>query len=425
MLIKISIILYLSSFILLTLLFSNNNNTGYALGQISDNSLEQNNSSELKIQDLFSQTSKSVVQITVIDPLSNAQQGLGSGFLYDKDGHIITNNHVVTFNEGNNNYLVTFSNGNSYQAKLIGHDPYSDLAVLKLSDPIDIVLSPIPLGNSSSLRVGDTVAAIGNPFGLSGSLTVGVVSGLGRLLPSSDGSNSPFSQFAMNFNIPDIIQTDAAINPGNSGGPLLNLKGEVIGINSAIYSNTGVNAGIGFAVPSNTVKKVVQSIISSGKYLHPYLGVVGMDITPQLAKIFGLNESKGFLITDITPGSPAAKSGKLQKGTITYNQRGEIIDADGDIIVAIDDKEVRKIDDILTYLEREKEVGDTVTLKILRNDKVEDVKILLDPRITEEESSLLQQYDEEPIPKQDVPKQDDFLPQCYQFLPKSLCDLLR
>ena len=420
MLIKISVILYLSSFILLTLLFSNNNNTSYALGQISDNLLEQNNSTELKIQDLFSQTSKSVVQITVIDPLSNAQQALGSGFLYDKDGHIITNNHVVTFNQGNNNYLVTFSNGNSYQAKLIGHDPYSDLAVLKLSDPIDIVLSPIPLGNSSSLRVGDTVAAIGNPFGLSGSLTVGVVSGLGRLLPTSDGSNSPFSQFAMNFNIPDIIQTDAAINPGNSGGPLLNLKGEVIGINSAIFSNTGVNAGIGFAVPSNTVKKVVQSIISSGKYLHPYLGVVGMDITPQLAKIFGLKESKGFLITDITPGSPAAKSGKLQKGTITYNQRGEIIDSDGDIIVAIDDKEVRKIDDILTYLEREKEVGDTVILKILRNDKVEDVKILLDPRITEEDSSLLQQYDKEP-----VPKQDDFLTQCYQFLPKSLCDLLR
>jgi S1-C subfamily serine protease len=416
MLIKISVILYLSSFILLTLLFSYTNNTGYALGQISHNLLEQNNSTELKIQDLFSQTSKSVVQITVIDPLSNAQQGLGSGFLYDKDGHIITNNHVVAFNEGNNNSLVTFSNGNSYQAKLIGHDPYSDLAVLKLSDPIDIVLSPIPLGNSSSLRVGDTVAAIGNPFGLSGSLTVGVVSGLGRMLPSTDGSNSPFSQFAMSFNIPDIIQTDAAINPGNSGGPLLNLKGEVIGINSAIYSNTGVNAGIGFAIPSNTVKKVVQSIILSGKYLHPYLGVVGMDITPHLAEILGLKETKGFLITDITPGSPAAKSGKLQKGTITYNQLGEIIDADGDIIVAIDDKEVRKIDDILTYLAREKEVGDTVTLEILRNDKLEDVEIVLDPRLSQEESSVLQQYDKKPVPKQD---------QCYQFLPKPLCDLLR
>jgi S1-C subfamily serine protease len=421
MLIKISVILYLSSFILLTFLSSNNNNTGYALGQISDNLLEQNKSNELKIQDLFSQTSKSVVQITIIDPLSNAQQGLGSGILYDQDGHIITNYHVVAFNEGNNNYLVTFSNGNSYQAKLVGHDPYSDLAVLKLSDPIDIVLSPIPLGNSSSLRVGDTVAAIGNPFGLSGSLTVGVVSGLGRLLPSVDGSNSPFSPFAMNFNIPDIIQTDAAINPGNSGGPLLNLKGEVIGINSAIYSNTGVNAGIGFAVPSNTVKKVVQSIISSGKYLHPYLGVVGIDITPQLAKIFGLNESKGFLITDITPGSPAAKSGKLQKGTITSNQRGEIIDSDGDIIVAIDDKEVRKIDDILTYLEREKEVGDTVTLKILKNNQLEDVEIVLGPRVSEEESSVLQQYEKKPVPKQE----DDFLAQCYQFLPKSLCDLLR
>lgn len=420
MLIKISVILYLSFFILLTLMFSNNNNTGYALGQISDNLLEQNNSTELKIQDLFSQTSKSVVQITIIDPLSNAQQGLGSGFLYDKDGHIITNNHVVAFNEGNNNYLVTFLNGNSYEAKLIGHDPYSDLAILKLSDPIDIVLSPIPLGNSSSLRVGDTVAAIGNPFGLSGSLTVGIVSGLGRLLPSTEGSTSPFSQFALNFNIPDIIQTDAAINPGNSGGPLLNLKGEVIGINSAIFSNTGVNAGIGFAVPSNTVKKVVQSIISSGKYLHPYLGVVGMDITPQLAKIFGLKESKGFLITDITPGSPVAKSGKLQKGTITYNQRGEIIDSDGDIIVAIDDKEVRKIDDILTYLEREKQVGDTVTLKVLRNDKLENVEIVLGPRVSEEESAVLQQYDKKP-----VPKQDDFLAQCYQFLPKSLCDLLR
>src|SRR5918999_1547229 len=344
---KLSIILYLSLFILLTLLFSNSINKNSAIGQISDNILQQNKTTELKIQDLFSQTSKSVVQVTVIDPLSNAQQGLGSGFLYDKEGHIITNNHVVAFNQGNNNYLVTFLDGNSYQAELIGNDPYSDLAVIKLLDPIDIDLNPIPLGNSSSLRVGDTVVAIGNPFGLSGSLTVGVVSGLGRLLPSADNSNSPFSQFAMTFNIPDVIQTDAAINPGNSGGPLLNLKGEVIGINSAIYSNTGVYSGIGFAVPSNTVKKVVQSIISSGNYLHPYLGVVGMDITPQLAKIFGLKDSKGFLITDITPGSPAAQTGKLQKGTITYNQRGEIINSNGDIIIAIDDKEVRKIDDIL------------------------------------------------------------------------------
>ena len=418
---KLSVILYLSFFILLTFLFSNGINTNYAVGQISDNILQQNKTTELKIQDLFSQTSKSVVQITVIDPLSNAQQGLGSGFLYDKEGHIITNNHVVAFNQGNNNnnYLVTFLNGNSYQAELIGNDPYSDLAILKLLDPIDIDLNPIPLGNSSSLRVGDTVVAIGNPFGLSGSLTVGVVSGLGRLLPSADSSNSPFPQFATTFNIPDVIQTDAAINPGNSGGPLLNLKGEVIGINSAIYSNTGVYAGIGFAVPSNTIKKVIQSIISSGKYLHPYLGVVGMDITPQLANIFGLKESKGFLITDITAGSPAAQTGKLQKGTITYNQRGEIIDSNGDVIIAIDDKEVRKIDDILTYLEREKKVGDTVKLKILRNNQLVDVDIVLGPRVSEDESSLLQQYDQKPLPKQ-----GEFASQCNKFFPKSLCDML-
>jgi S1-C subfamily serine protease len=416
---KSSIILFLSFFTLLIILFFNNININSATGQISDNILQQNKTTELKIQDLFSQTSKSVVQVTVIDPLSNVQQSLGSGFIYDKEGHIITNNHVVGFNQGNNNYLVTFLDGNSYQAELIGNDPYSDLAVLKLSDPTNIDLNPIPLGNSTSLRVGDTVVAIGNPFGLSGSLTVGVVSGLGRMLPSADSSNSPFSQFAMTFNIPDVIQTDAAINPGNSGGPLLNLKGEVIGINSAIYSNTGVYAGIGFAVPSNTVKKVVESIISTGKYLHPYLGVVGMDITPQLAKTFGLKESKGFLITDITPSSPAAQTGELQKGTITYNQRGEIIDSNGDIIIAIDDKEVRKIDDILTYLEREKKVGDTVTLKIMRNNQIEEVNIVLGPRGSEDETSALQQYEQEPLPKQ-----DDFVAQCYKFLPKSLCDLL-
>jgi S1-C subfamily serine protease len=413
---KLSVFLYLSSFAILMLIFSNNINSNYAIGQTSDSILQQNKTTELKIQDLFSQTSKSVVQITVIDPLSDAQQGLGSGFLYDKEGHIVTNNHVVAFNEGNNNYLVTFLNGNSYQAELIGNDPYSDLAILKLLDPTNIDLNPIPLGNSSSLRVGDTVVAIGNPFGLSGSLTVGVVSGLGRLLPSADNSNSPLSQFAMTFNIPDIIQTDAAINPGNSGGPLLNLKGEVIGINSAIYSNTGVYSGIGFAVPSNTVKKVADSIISTGKYLHPYLGVIGMDISPQLAKIFGLKESKGFLITDITPDSPAAQTGKLQKGTITYNQRGEIIDSSGDIIVAIDNHDVRKIDDILTYLEREKKVGDTVKLKIMRNNQLEDVDVLLGPRVSEDQTSVLQQYDQQPK------QQDDRVTQCYKFLPKALCD---
>ena len=407
---KSSIILFLSFFTLLILLFFNNININSVIGQISDNILQQNKTKELTIQDLYSQTSKSVVQVTIIDPRYNIQQGLGSGIIYDKEGHIITNNHVVGFNQGNTNYLVTFLDGNSYQAEPIGNDPYSDLAVLKLLDPTNIDLNPISLGNSSSLRVGDPVVAIGNPFGLSGTLTTGVVSGLGRLLPTSDSSNSQFSQFPMNFNIPDVIQTDAAINPGNSGGPLLNLKGEVIGINSAIFSNTGVYAGIGFAVPSNTVKKVADSIISTGEYLHPYLGVVGTDMTPQLAKIYGLKESKGFLITAITPGSPAAQTGELQQRTI---------DANGDVIIAIDDKEVRKIDDILTYLEREKKVGDAVKLKIMRNNEIEEVDVVLGPRASEYQTSVLQPFEQEPLPN---PNDDNI---CPGWLPREFCDFFR
>jgi S1-C subfamily serine protease len=256
----------------LIFIFANIINTNYVVGhQTSENILQQYKTTDLTIHDLFSQTSKSVVQITVIDPLSNAQQGLGSGFLYDKEGHLITNNDLVAFNQdnsNNSNFLVTFSNGNSYQAELVGNDPYSNVAVLKLLDPMqDIDINPIPLGNSSSLRVGDTVVAIGNPFGLSGALTEGVVTGLGRLLPSSSPSSPPENNFengdnrTESFSIPDIIQHDAALNPGNGGGPLLNLKGEVIGMNAAIFSNTGVYAGVGFAIPSNTLKKAIPELI--------------------------------------------------------------------------------------------------------------------------------------------------------------------
>src|SRR5918993_551237 len=376
---KLSIILYLSLFILLTLLFSNSINKNSAIGQISDNILQQNKTTELKIQDLFSQTSKSVVQVTVIDPLSNAQQGLGSGFLYDKEGHIITNNHVVAFNQGNNNYLVTFLNGNSYQAELIGNDPYSDLAVIKLLDPIDIDLNPIPLGNSSSLRVGDTVVAIGNPFGLSGSLTVGVVSGLGRLLPSADNSNSPFSQFAMTFNIPDVIQTDAAINPGNSGGPLLNLKGEVIGINSAIYSNTGVYTGVGFAIPASTLQRVVPVLISEHSYKHPWIGISGVDVNEQIASVMKLNTTRGFLVIDTSPGGPASKAG-IQGGDKMVEINGRKTNLFGDVIVKIDNQNVSKIDDILVSLEQQKKVGQGVNLTVVRDGKLQIINVVLAER---------------------------------------------
>ena len=365
---------------------------------------------DLTLENLFQRTSNSVVQITIIDPSSGSKQGLGSGFVYDKNGHIITNNHVVPIDQ-NFQYMVTFPNGNIYDAEVVGNDPFSDLAIIKISNPSPSDLVPLRLGNSSNLKVGNTVVAIGNPFGLAGSLTVGVISGLGRLLPTSEENNDDGSPFAglpeATFDIPDIIQTDAAINPGNSGGPLLNMKGEVIGVNSAIYSNTGSYAGIGFAIPSDIVKKVAQAIVSTGKYSHPYLGVVGMDLTPSLASIFGLKEAKGFLITDITEGSPASKS-DLNKGIITYNNNGELIDAKGDIIVGIDGKQVRKIDDILTHLEKEKKAGESVILSLIRDKKPINIEVTLDAR---------------PTPYT-LPSMDNNYRECLTTMPKYLCDLL-
>jgi S1-C subfamily serine protease len=374
--------------------------------------------SNMTLPNLFSSASKSVVQVTILDPRTSIQEGLGSGFVYDSAGNIVTNNHVVAFNRAENEFIVTFLNGNAYQATLVGNDPFSDLALLKLINPKASDVHPLTLSNSLPL-VGDTAIAIGNPFGLSGSLTVGVISAVGRLLPSSESEGPQFTDSGVsNFNIPDVIQTDAAINPGNSGGPLLNMKNEVIGINSAIYSNTGSNAGIGFAIPSSTIKKVVQSIITTGKYQHPYLGVTGVDITPQLAQIFGLEDAKGFLITDISPGSPASSVG-FQKGSVLYNQQGDITDSYGDIIVKIDGKEVRKIDDILTYLEREKNVGDTITLTVIRDNQFKDFNIVLGLRPTQQENLEVVG----PYGDQSSPQFDEEYPNCPSYVPRGLCDL--
>ena len=225
------------------------------------------------------------------------------------------------------------------------------------------------------------------------------------------------------FNIPDVIQTDAAINPGNSGGPLLNLKGEVIGVNSAIFSNTGFYSGIGFAVPSDIVKKVVQSLITNGKYAHPYLGVTGVDITPNLAKLFGLKKVSGFLVTDINDASPAAKS-DLRKGIISYNQFGEFIDAHGDIIVGIDGNPVRKIDDILTYLEKEKKAGESVVLSIIRDDKFINVEVKLGERPTQYTISNFNDSGGFGNTQQSKPSSNDLYSECLKTMPKRVCDLL-
>jgi len=313
--------------------------------------------SNLTLVELFEKSEEGVVKIKVVRIGSQGTVqgdigGLGSGFVYDNLGHIITNAHVV---DGANKATVTFLDGSQYNAEIIGEDRFTDIAVIKVSEKPRL-LHPLQIGDSSLLQGGEQVAAIGNPFGLSGSMTSGIVSQIGRLLPSQNSG----------FSIPDVIQTDAAINPGNSGGPLLNMRGQVIGINTAIQSMTGEFVGIGFAIPSNTVSKIVPTLIDDGKYPHPWIGIVGQDIDPVLAKVLDLKQAKGFLVMSVVDGSPADKAG-LKGRTITLETGGKEYPAGGDIIISVDDKEVRKISDILIHLQREKSVGDEMILGILRD----------------------------------------------------------
>ena len=325
------------------------------------------NIGEISLADLFEKSDDGVVKVSVRKSVElPTGRSLGSGFVYDVSGHIITNNHVV---EDSQKTTVTFLDGTSYNAKVIGTDPYTDLAVIKV-DVNPSLLHPLPLGDSSTLRVGEQVAAIGNPFGLSGSMTSGIVSQLGRLL-STPGTAS--------FSIPDVIQTDAAVNPGNSGGPLLNMKGQVIGINTAIQSGTGEFAGIGFAVPSNTVSKIVPILIKEGKYKHPWLGISGIDIDPDLANVLGLQDTRGLLVVSVVKDSPAEKAG-LHGSTETKEIDGIKYQIGGDVILSVDHNDVRKIDDILIHLQREKKVGDTIDLEILREGRVTNFELTLEER---------------------------------------------
>ena len=330
------------------------------------------------LSELFKHVEKSVVQISSEDETTTELLGarLGSGFVYDTNGHIITNNHVTA---GGKNLHITFSDGTIYTGKIVGSDPHSDLAILLLDDVPKEKLFPLKLGNSSNLIVGQTVAAVGNPFGLSGSLTEGIVSGLGRLLPSTPENIFGTDNRVASFSIPDIIQTDAAINPGNSGGPLLNLNGEVIGINSAIFSNTGVYAGVGFAIPSNTLKKVIPELLKNGSYQHPWLGITGVDVTPDIATKMNLTEARGFLVIDINSNGPADKAG-IRGGDKIDTIEGREVELGGDIIIAIDGNAVRKIDDILSHLEREKSVGDNISLTIIRDGIVQEKTTVLQAR---------------------------------------------
>jgi S1-C subfamily serine protease len=316
---------------------------------------------------VYEKVSPAVVNITstgiqVDTPLGQMpQQGAGSGVIIDDQGHILTNNHVV---EGASQLEVTLANGDSVEGKLLGRDPGSDLAVIKI-DVDKSKLTVASLGDSTALKVGQLAIAIGNPFGLDRTVTVGVISSLGRTYSSSSGSRP----------IRDMIQTDAAINPGNSGGPLLNSKGEVIGINSAIESPVQGSVGIGFAVPANTAQRILPDLIAGKSVTHPWLGISGAQVTSSLAQQLGI-PAEGVYVVQVTPNGPAAKAGLNGAATNQRNQ-GTDVPKGGDVILAVDGKKVSKVEDISSYLDSNKRPGDTVTITIRRSAAQQELKVTL------------------------------------------------
>ncbi len=285
------------------------------------------------------------------------QEGQGSGFIIDKQGHILTNYHVIA---DARQLEVTLHNRKKYPASVVGTDRSHDLAIIQIKDP-DVV--PVILGDSRNLQVGQKVYAIGNPFGLSGTLTRGIVSSI-RQVQEPDG-----------VNIDEAIQTDAAINPGNSGGPLLNWHGDVIGINTMIASNVGQSAGIGFAIPINTAKAVLNDLLTLGRVRRPALGVGTIPISPELADQMGLAADYGLLIMDVQPGSAADRAG-LKGGTQQAMLGNYPIKLGGDLIVAVDDQPVQDQQDLAQIMNNHR-AGDAVRVTIYRGKQKMELTVTL------------------------------------------------
>jgi len=330
---------------------------------------------ETQIQIVYQRASPAVVNITTrsiaYDFFLNAvpREGSGSGFVYDTQGHIVTNYHVI---ENARELQVTFADGQTLSARVVGTDPSNDLAVIKVEGLKDSI-PPLPLGDSEGLKVGQFVIAIGNPFGLERTLTFGVVSATSRVIRSPDDRV-----------VGEVIQTDAAVNPGNSGGPLLNLRGELIGVNTAILSPSGASAGIGFAIPSRTVKRVVPKLISEGRYPHPWLGVQLFDLTPQRVQALErlgmkLPVEHGVMIVEVEAASPAAKGG-LRGGTRVARLGNVMLPVGGDVIIAIDEQPIRSTLDLVIYLETRTQVGQTVQIKIIREGQTQTIPVTLGTR---------------------------------------------
>ncbi|MCD4671197.1 MAG: trypsin-like peptidase domain-containing protein [Anaerolineaceae bacterium] len=322
-----------------------------------------------RLASLYERVNPGVVSIQVATDQGNAQ---GSGFVFDGLGHIVTNYHVV---EGGTEFEVDFPSGYKVRGEVVAFDLDSDLAVIRVEVPAE-ELNPLPLGDSSQLRVGESVVAIGNPFGLDSTITLGIVSAKGRTLTSL--RESPEGGL---FSAGDLIQTDAAINPGNSGGPLLNLRGEVVGVNRAIQTNSvfeNGNMGVGFAVSVDIVKRVVPVLIADGVYDYPYLGISSRDdLSLNEIEELSLPNRSGAYVVSVVPGSPADDAG-MRGGTIETDIPG--LNAGGDLIIAIDDRPVRVFGELLSYLMTEKSPGETVKLTIIRDNEQKEVEITLDKR---------------------------------------------
>ncbi len=334
------------------------------------------NISIVTIETVQSQTTTPPRPRTPVVPLPGPQvppeQGLGSGFVWDGQGNIVTNNHVIA---GADQISVTFADGTMVTGKVVGADPNSDLAVVKVDVPAS-QLHPVQIGDSTQIKVGQLAIAIGNPFGEQNTMTTGIISAVSRSLPVGDrlATQGP------TFTIPDIIQTDAPINPGNSGGVLLNVQGQVIGVTSAIESGSGTSSGIGFAIPSAIVRKVVPALIATGHFDHPYLGVSGTSLTPPLSQAMGLKgDQRGALVGTVSKGGPSEKAG-LRGSTQETTVNGIRVQVGGDVVVAMDGQPIKTFDDIVAYLARSTQVGQTVTLTILRDGKQQDVQVTLAAR---------------------------------------------
>ena len=294
----------------------------------------------------------------------------GSGFIWDSAGHIVTNNHVV---DGAAKISVTFSDGSTYDAKLVGTDPNTDLAVIQVTGAPAALLKPVTAGDSTQVKVGEFVVAIGNPYGLGNTMTTGIVSAIGRSIQASlNNSQSGSTTTTPSFSIPDVIQTDAAINPGNSGGVLVDINGAVIGVPSQLESASGANSGVGFAIPIAIVKSVAPQLISKGAAAHSYLGISGVTVTADIASLLSLKSGQqGILVASVVAGGPAGKAG-LKPATLDATGTPT---AAGDIITGIDGKSIATFEDLVSYLSSSTQPGQTVTLTVLRNSQETQVKV--------------------------------------------------